>query len=59
MPFAYAPHPFPEALGEGVQLATERLDDAALAGCRVAVIGGGQNVLGADFSARRAGAALR
>jgi FAD-dependent urate hydroxylase len=56
MPFAHAPHPFAEALGEGVQLATERLDDEALAGRRVAVIGGGQNALESAGIAARAGA---
>lgn len=56
MPFAYAPHPFADALGEGVHLATERFEDAALTGRRVAVIGGGQNALESAGIAARAGA---
>lgn len=56
MPFAHAPQPFDAALGEGVHLATERLEDAALAGRRVAVIGGGQNALESAGIAARAGA---
>lgn len=56
MPFAHAPAPFADALGEGVHLATERLPDAELAGRRVAVIGGGQNALESAGIAARAGA---
>lgn len=56
MPFAHAPHPFAEALGDGVHLATERVQDANLAGRRVAVIGGGQNALESAGLAARAGA---
>jgi hypothetical protein len=56
MPFAHAPEPFAEALGEGVHLATERPADAELAGRRVAVIGGGQNALESAGIAARAGA---
>jgi hypothetical protein len=56
MPFAHAPQPFADALGEGVHFATGRLEDAALAGRRVAVIGGGQNALESAGLAARAGA---
>jgi len=56
MPFAHAPEPFASALGDGVQLATERLPDHELTGRRVAVIGGGQNALESAGIAARAGA---
>ncbi|HEV2591705.1 MAG TPA: NAD(P)-binding domain-containing protein, partial [Gaiellaceae bacterium] len=55
-PFAYAPPPFDAVLGDRVELATARRDAAALAGKRVAVIGGGQNALESAGIAAREGA---
>lgn len=56
MPFAHAPGPFADAVGEGVHFATERLPDSELSGRRVAVIGAGQNALESAGNAARAGA---
>jgi cation diffusion facilitator CzcD-associated flavoprotein CzcO len=57
-PFAYAPQPFAEALGDGVELATAARDTRTLAGRRVAVIGAGQNALETAGVAARDGAAV-
>jgi FAD-dependent urate hydroxylase len=55
-PFAYAPPPFDDALGDGIELATARTTRSDLAGKRVAVVGGGQNALETAGIAARDGA---
>jgi lysine/ornithine N-monooxygenase len=56
IPFAHAPAPLVEALGDRVTLATDRQDYAAYRGRRVLVVGGGQGGLEAAALAAREGA---
>ena len=55
-PFAYAPPPFDQAMGDGVSFAIDRQDYEPYRGRRVVVVGGGQGGLEAAALARRAGA---
>jgi lysine/ornithine N-monooxygenase len=56
IPFRHAPASLAEGLGEGVELAADRQDFAALADRRVVVVGGGQSGLEAAGLAAHAGA---
>jgi cation diffusion facilitator CzcD-associated flavoprotein CzcO len=56
IPFAHAPPPFAEAVGDRVTLATDRQDYAAHRGRRVVVVGGGQGGLESAALAARQGA---
>ena len=55
-PFAYAPPPFDQAMGDGVSFAIDRQDYEPYRSRRVVVVGGGQGGLEAAALARRAGA---
>lgn len=55
-PFAFAPPPFAEALGDGVEFATGRLDFERYRGRRVVVVGSGQGGLESAALAARSGA---
>lgn len=56
VPFAFAPPPLGEAIGEDVTFATDLQDYAAYASRRVLVVGGGQGGLESAALAARAGA---
>ena len=56
VPFAYAPPPLGEAIGDGVSYATDLKDYGRYAGRRVVVVGGGQGGLESAALAARAGA---
>jgi NADPH-dependent 2,4-dienoyl-CoA reductase/sulfur reductase-like enzyme len=56
IPFAYAPPPLADAIGEDVTYATEPHDYGSYAGKRVVVIGGGQGGLESAALAAREGA---
>jgi hypothetical protein len=56
VPFAYAPPPLTDAIGEGVRFATDLQDYAAYRSRRVVVVGGGQGGLESAALAARAGA---
>jgi pyridine nucleotide-disulfide oxidoreductase len=56
VPFAYAPPPLTEAIGEGVRFATDLQDYSAYQSRRVVVVGGGQGGLESAALAARAGA---
>lgn len=56
VPFAYAPPPLAEAIGEGVRFATDLQDYGSYRARRVVVVGGGQGGLESAALAARAGA---
>jgi FAD-dependent urate hydroxylase len=56
IPFAHAPPPLAEAIGDGVSLATDPRDYGAHRGRRVVVVGGGQGGLESAALAAREGA---
>ena len=56
VPFAYAPPPLSEAVGDGVRYATDLQDYGAYGSRRVVVVGGGQGGLESAALAARAGA---
>jgi FAD-dependent urate hydroxylase len=56
VPFAYAPSPLDEAIGDGVRYATDRHDYGSYRSRSVLVVGGGQGGLESAALAARAGA---
>jgi lysine/ornithine N-monooxygenase len=56
VPFAHAPSPLDEAIGDGARYATDRHDYASYESRRVIVVGGGQGALESAALAARAGA---
>jgi FAD-dependent urate hydroxylase len=56
IPFAHAPPPLAEAIGDGISLATDPRDYGAHRGRRVVVVGGGQGGLESAALAAREGA---